>query len=416
MVISFFILYNVLVIIGIIIIAPFLLIKNTSSFKNISERMGGLPAINNCIWVHAASIGEVKASIPILKKLISLGYNVLLTTMTPSGRKYGSSLDIKGLFVSYAPIDSLLFTTIAVKRVKPKAFVILETEIWPNLILSVSVAGVKITGVNSRLTKKASKGYMYMRPIMKFLLTRFTILCVQTNDDKSRFLSLGAEDGTIHVTGNLKYAMTINSDTYIAKDIKKLFYNKRIIIAGSTHRDEEAIVLRCFSLLKQSINNIALIIAPRHLERVSEIEDLIIKEGFGYIKRSILNKPSNGQAEVLLVDTIGELSDIYSIGDVIFIGGSMTPVGGHNLIEAIIHRKPVIYGQHTESVKELVQQLDNKGGIMVHDENELCNAIKGLLEDPDKARLLGNVAYGIINQKVNVVDNIVKIMKTEKII
>ena len=412
MTILFFIIYNSLIIAGIILITPFLLVIKPSYLKYVSERMGKLPRRKAAIWVHAASVGEVKASIPLIKHIASLGREVLLTTVTPAGRRYASTLTIQGLSISYAPVDNIFSTLYAVRRLNPKTLVIIETELWPNMILAAAINGVNIVSVNARLTQKAFNAYLYIRPVMQFLLKRFKLICVQTADDGNRFAKLGAEPKKIQITGNIKYAIGAAARPASALNLKKLFPGRHIIIAGSTHQGEEQIVINCFLSLKQTAGRPLLILAPRHLSRVGEVEVLIQKSGLDYMKRSSMDGDvTAASADVLLLDTIGELADIYSIGDAIFVGGSMVPVGGHNLLEVTIHKKPVIYGRYIDTIKDFVSLLNGNGGIMVHDEHELCEAIKNLIEHTEKAEALGKKAYELIAQKVDILNNIISIMK-----
>ena len=412
MIVTLLIIYNILIVAGLVLGLPVILVFKPSYLKHVSERLGMLPHRENCIWVHAASVGEIKASVPLLKRIIASGYNVHLTTVTPAGRQFASTLDIQDLSVSYAPADSILFTWHAMRRIKPKALIILETEIWPDLIVSASASHAEIASINARLTEKALKGYLYVRPLMTFLLKRFNLICVQTADDMKRFIKLGAIPGNIYITGNIKYAVTQGIPSAPVKHMKEMFSGRHIIIAGSTHSGEEQIVCDCFVSLKKYFASPLLILAPRHLNRISEVEEILKRSGLTYLKRSLIDSGSaKDHIDVVLLDTIGELADVYSIGNAIFIGGSMVPVGGHNIIEAAIYKKPVIYGKYVDSIKEFVSLLDGNGGIMVSDESELCSAIKDILEHPDKTGALGKKAFDIISRKVETVNNVIGIMK-----
>ncbi len=412
MTILFFIIYNILITLGIVIIAPFLLLVKPSALKHVSERMGRLPRMKNAIWVHAASVGEIKASMPLLKHITSMGYEVLLTTVTSTGRQYGTTLKIKGLSISYAPLDNIVSTLYAVHRLKPKTLIIIETELWPNMILSAYMTGTNIVSVNARLTQKAFKAYLYIHHVMRFLLKRFKLICVQTQDDMNRFVKLGAETKTIQITGNIKYVIAPDRTPSSVMNLKKMFSNRYIVIAGSTHQGEEQIVINCLLSLKSFLNMPLLILAPRHLNRIGDVESIIKQSGLIYIKRSTIDEGiATNKVDILLLDTIGELADIYSIGDAIFVGGSMVPIGGHNLLEVVVHKKPVIYGQHIDTIKDFVSLLNGNGGIMVHNENELCEAIKDLLEHTEKAETLGKRAFELISQRVDILNNIIDIMK-----
>jgi len=415
MVILFFIVYNILILVGIVIILPFVLVFKPSYMKYISERVGRIPAKKGGIWIHAASVGEVKATIPLLKRLSSSGYELILTTVTPAGRKYASTLKVDNLIVSYAPVDSIFATLYAFYRLAPRALIIMETELWPNLILSALINRVNVLSVNARLTEKAFNEYRYIKPVMKFLLKGFKLICVQTTDDKKRFLGLGAVENVIKVTGNIKYSITTEDPPPIVEYIKKVFSNRHIVIAGSTHQGEEYMIVRCLVSLKQISINPLLILAPRHLNRISEVEAIIKQAGLKYKKRSAIEIKNiilpEQDVDILLLDTIGELAHIYSIGDVIFVGGSMVPVGGHNILEVVIHKKPVIYGRYVDTIKEFVDLLNGNGGIMVNNEQELCETIVDLINHTEKRRILGNKAYELVTEKVNTVNKIVEIMQ-----
>ncbi|MCL4557374.1 MAG: hypothetical protein M1491_01825 [Deltaproteobacteria bacterium] len=412
MTILFLIIYNIAIGVGILLLVPLLLVLRPKHLIHVQERMGVLPCIKGCVWVHAASVGEVKASVPLLKVIVSSGRNALLTTMTPAGRQYASTLNMKGVSVSYAPADSIVFTLYAMHRVRPSVLIILETEIWPDLIVSASLSKTDIVSINARLSEKAFRGYLYMRPVMSYLLKRFKMLCVQTQEDADRFVRLGAQKKDIHITGNIKYAADNTSTTPIAKEIQGLFKGRPVIIAGSTHAGEEQIVINCFLSLKGHVKAPLLILAPRHINRLGEVEDMLDCTGLNFIQRSMITSATSpDNYEVIILDTVGELADIYSIGDAIFIGGSMVPVGGHNLIEAVLHKKPVIYGRYTDSIKESVSILNGNGGIMVNNEEELCGAIDDLVEHPDKAERLGEKAFATIAQKVGTLNNVTDILR-----
>ncbi len=416
MTLLFFIIYNVLILAGILIVPLFLLVIRPSYLKHGLERLGRVPRLQESVWIHTASVGEVKASVPLIERIISSGNRVLLTTVTPAGRQYASTLRIQGLSVSYAPLDNILFTLYAVRRSCPKTLIIIETELWPNMILAAALNRVKIVSVNARLTYKAFRAYRVLGPVLRSVLRRFTLICAQTPDDRDRFVKLGAAPTAVRVTGNIKYAIGTNGRSDPAEKLKKTFPGRQIIVAGSTHQGEEKIVADCFLSLRQVFKSLLLILAPRHLDRTGEVELLLRQAGLRFLKRSSMDTAGTAiqqdAIDVLLLDTIGELADIYSIGDAVFVGGSLVPVGGHNLLEVVVHKKPVIFGHYTDTIKEFVSLLDGSGGIMVHDQAELCAAISNLLEHPQQAQELGEKAFMLIKQKVDTLNNIMALMKS----
>ncbi len=417
MTVLFLILYNIVIGVGILLLAPLLLILRPKHRRHVRERMGILPRRKGCVWVHAASVGEVKASAPLLRVIASSGRDVLLTTMTPAGRLYASTLNIVGVSVSYAPADCIAFTLYAMHRVRPSALIILETEIWPDLIVSASLYNVDIVSINARLSEKAFRGYLFMRPVMSYLLRKFKMLCVQSQEDAERFAQLGARREDIHIMGNLKYAAENTNRSSIAQEIKGLFRDRPIIIAGSTHEGEERIVVNCFLSLRKRLRTPLLILAPRHLNRLKEVEEVITHAGLALIKRSMIAPgilPDD--YEIIVLDTVGELADLYSIGDAIFVGGSMVPVGGHNLIEVVIHKKPVLYGKYTETIKESVALLNGNGGIMVESEDQLCSIISDLIEHPEEVARLGEKAFAVIDHKAGTLATVTDILKKAGIV
>lgn len=412
MTLLFFIIYNVLITAGILAAVPLLLLLRPSHLKHSRERLGKVPRMQRAVWIHTASVGEVKASIPLVEHLTASGHRVLLTTITPAGRQYASTLRIEGLRVSYAPADHILFTLYAVRRINPETLIIIETELWPNMILAAAMNKVKIVSVNARLTQKAFNAYRILAPVLGYMLKRFTLICAQTPDDKERFVKLGAVPETVRVTGNIKYAITVTGIPASVVKLKEMFPGRHIIVAGSTHQGEEQMVVDCFVSIRRELEAPLLILAPRHLDRAGEVETILRQAGLGYIKRSSMDPAiASETVDVILLDTIGELADIYSIGDAVFVGGSMVPVGGHNLLEVVIHKKPVIYGHYTDTIKDFVALLDGKGGIMVRNREELCAAIRDLLEHPQHARDLGEMAFQLIKQRIDTLHNVLALMK-----
>lgn len=417
MVVLFFIIYNILILLGIVLLVPGLVIFKPSYMDHALERLGKLPNTNGCIWIHAASVGEVKASAVFINKILSLGHKVVLTTVTPAGREFGLTLKLDNLSVSYLPIDSIFLMLYAFHRTKPRTLIIIETELWPNFLLAAIINRVNIVSVNARLTQKSFKRYMYIHPVTRFLLKRFTFIGAQTAEEQVRFLKLGANVEAVNVTGNIKYSIASNNISSFVQEFRNALVNRKIIIAGSTHNNEERIVLRCFNSIKHRLNNPILILAPRHLSRIPDVEKEIQQANLKYIKRSEIDSGYFiSDIDVLLIDTIGELADLYSIGDAIFVGGSMVPVGGHNILEVVIHKKPVIYGKYVDTIKDFVHLLEGSGGIMVNNEQELCEAILAIIEDQQKAQSLGDKAYTLVSEKVNTVNKIMGVLRAKNLL
>ncbi|PID67276.1 MAG: tRNA (guanosine(46)-N7)-methyltransferase TrmB [Fusobacteriales bacterium] len=332
------------------------------------------------IWVHCSSVGEVNLSESLVKKFHSVfKKNILLSVFTDTGyenakKKYAKYDKIK---VIYFPLDEKKKILEILSYINLKLLVLIETEIWFNLINECKKNKARVIVVNGRISEKSFKNYSKIKFLLKSLFKKIDYFYMQTENDKNRIISLGANENKVENVGNLKF--DINLEKYSKEDLEeyKKFLkledeNKKIFVAGSTRTGEDEILLEVFSQLKDCI----LILVPRHLERLPKIEKLIEQKSFKYIKYSELKKNINKKFDIILVDEMGVLKKLYAICDVAFVGGTLVNVGGHNLLEPLFYRKPLIFGKYLQNVKDISQEiLKRKIGYCVKNSKEFIKVI-----------------------------------------
>lgn len=381
------------------------LIKSRFNIVEVRERLGFYPRANSKgdrIWIHCASVGEVNILKPFLKFLMkeTSPSNIVITTMTETGREIAKSkyTEINNIF--FAPIDIYFSVNNALKRLKPRVIFLIETELWPDLIYYSSIYGVKLVLINARLSSTAFKWYRLLKFFFRPLLKKLELIITQSEDDKIKFSQLKDSDENIFVSGNLKFDIDISvRSEELDKKLLELFANRRVFIAGSTHEGEEEIIIKRISEYLKNFPDLKFIIAPRHIERLNPIEKLLNDYKLKFIRRTQINSSNNLFFDVLLLDTIGELSSIYRIATIVFIGGTLVPVGGHNVIEPAIVSKPVIFGPYYNNFKYACELLLSKGGgICVKDSEELFSKTVELLKDSELLQRTGRNAKNAISE------------------
>ena len=352
------------------------------------------------IWLHAASVGEVKTAESIIETLrISIpGCGFILSTMTEQGQ--AMALDKLGGSVTciYAPIDFIFSVRLAMSAIKPDLLVLLETEIWPNLLREAARRGVKTALVNGRISIRSFDGYLKARPVINEALRHINTFSMISDHDAERIARLGAPKDKIAVNGNAKYDRLSKQVSHTLSARMKRRYNigesLPVFLAGSIRSQEESIVLDVFKRIYKRYPEVLLIIAPRHLERVRAIKNLAEENGFSFQLRTDLKRPDCQRTEpVLIIDTIGELQDIYSIASIVFCGGSLAPLGGQNILEAAAWGKPVLYGPSMEDFLDAKSLLEKTGGgIQVENGDDLAEKALYYLSRPEEASLIGEQA------------------------
>jgi 3-deoxy-D-manno-octulosonic-acid transferase len=407
-------LYNFLLTLLLIGIIPYFLFRSLLSKrfrKALPQRMGFFqsPSFKRPIWVHAASVGEVFCSIPLLKKIKSEfpHSRIVLTTMTSTGNETAISYLPETDQVLFAPIDHPLIIRRTIKKIQPGLLLIAETELWPNLLRSCGKKGIPIILFNGRISQKSFRRYLFFKFFFKECLKHVSFFLMQTEEDRTRMVEIGGESQKTRAVGNLKFdqpfpSFTPETRNEIAKTLG-LSGKENVLIAGSTHSGEEKILVTLFKELKKKDPNLLLILAPRHLERLEEVERILKKEALSWLRKTSLpigaGRSDQEHPEVILLDTMGELMGIYSLGTLVFVGGSLVPIGGHNPLEPLFFRKGVLFGPYMFNFLEISSRLIEAGGaIQVSKKEELFSQLKRLLSDEGARKELGEKGYQFLQK------------------
>jgi 3-deoxy-D-manno-octulosonic-acid transferase len=407
-------LYTLLVLVFFAALSPYFAyqaIRYRKYIGSLPQRLGFLPVAFNLdgddsIWVHAVSVGEVltaRALVGDLKEQYPR-LRVFLSTTTMAGQQVArrSLPGVDGVF--YFPFDLGFIVERTLAVVRPRLFVMMETEIWPNLLRSCRRKGIRTLVVNGRISARSYPRYRLIRPLFRRVLADVDRFCVQGEETARRLLDLGADPARITVTGSLKFDSLqppgVATHESAANRVLRFFRmppGRPVIVAGSTLRGEEASVLRAFQRLRAAVGNPLLILAPRHPERFGEVERLAREEGFQTMRRSDLPIDSGPQAEVVVLDTIGELAQLYRVATVVFVGGSLVDAGGHNILEPAVFGKPIVFGPHMQNFREIAEAfLASGAAIQVRSEAELSDTLRALLADAARRTGLGAAASAVV--------------------
>ncbi len=396
-----FIIYDLVFLFIVVFYLPFYLLKR-KFHRGFLLRLGFLPGsidLGRPVWIHAVSVGEamvLKSLVEELKKILP-GKRFVFSSVTPTGNKILKSISRDNDFVTYLPLDLSFIVRRVISKINPCLFLIVETEIWPNLISVLAKKHIPVALLNGRISDASYKGYKTIRPIIRRVLDGISIFCVQTENDSRRFKDLGVPDEKIKVTGNLKFDLKIDVNFDYRK--KLMLKDADILLtAGSTHAPEEQIVLDIFKSLACEFDNLKLLIAPRHPQRAKEISQLVSSYGFRPVFTSRIPKecPTCMTRQVFILDTIGELVNFYSASDIVFVGGSLVKRGGHNILEPAALGKPVLFGPFMHNFRDIAELfLNNNCAIQVNSRADLRDKLLFLLNDNNQRQRLACGAYNL---------------------
>ncbi|MES2564922.1 MAG: lipid IV(A) 3-deoxy-D-manno-octulosonic acid transferase [Pseudomonadota bacterium] len=330
------------------------------------------------IWVHTVSVGETRAAEPLVRALQARypDHRILLTHMTPTGRRAGQNIFGESVERCYLPYDFPGGVRLFLERFQPRLGVIFETEIWPNLLYACEARGVPLCLVNARLSEKSYRGYRWLGALSRPSIARFTAIAAQTPDDAQRLSTLDADD--VIVAGNIKFDVTPRSDQVVLGRGWREMESRSVLLAASTREGEEALILDAYGQITAAP---LLVIVPRHPQRFDEVALLLERRGLRYQRRST-GRVVNPLTEVLLGDTMGEMPAYYAGCDVAYIGGSLLPHGGQNFIEACAVGTPVLLGPHTYNFALAAEQAIASGAALrIQNASELAQAAQRLLSD-----------------------------------
>ena len=415
---SMYWLYNVLLLVYWATLIPMLiyrLIREEGFYQRIKQSIGFLPddlkeKISNrhAIWVHAASVGEIVAASPIVREMRKTHPNevIIVSVVTATGFRMAHQI-IKGADgILYFPLDLPYLTDRILTIVKPRAIVLVETEIWPNFLRIAARKSIPVMMMNGRISRRSSSRYRMITFFTRRVLSTIYVFCMQSRIDAQYIIDIGADPNKVIVTGNTKYDQTygIVTDEEKKRYLKELGFDENtypIMIAGSTHKGENVSVYKAFCNIRNHFPGAKLIIAPRYIHQADLIYDEGVKHGVTMVKRSdmVAGKQIAGPYDGVLLDTIGELGRVYSLGDLIFVGGSLAHIGGHNILEPAAHGKPIVVGPNMFNFVEIFDLLSSRGAcVMVRNEEEFIDTCLDILIHPEKAEEMKRHCLEIVEE------------------
>ena len=411
-------LYSILFSLGLALMAPYYIWRHRGrkELAGWRERLGLLPPTlrqeaTGAIWIHAVSVGETLAVAGLVRALMQRypERKIFLSSVTATGREAGEKKlpGVAGRF--YLPFDWKWSVRRVLRQIRPSVLLIVETELWPNLLKTAREFGCQTLMVNARVSDRSFHGYRTIRPFMRRVLENITRICTQTATDAERFQQLGACSDRVIVTGNLKFdgrAPEFGSFGMKIRDILAEENRSPVFVAGSTMRGEEPLVLQAWQAIHKKYPRAFMILATRHPARFDEVAEMLQARQLSYTRRTSLPEDRDesrrrlASTEILLLDTIGELAEMVGVADVVFVGGSLVPTGGHNVVEPAFWGKPIIFGPHMHNFRDVASLfLKAKGAVQVADADGLADAVLHLLDHPADARQIGERAKGVVNEQ-----------------
>jgi 3-deoxy-D-manno-octulosonic-acid transferase len=414
------VLYSILVYLLLPLVLIYLLfksIKQPEYRRGFGQRLGisGPPAKRPLLWVHGASVGEIAAATPMIRRLLSAypEHTLLVTTVTPTGAERVSEIFGDEVLQCYLPLDAGFAVRAFIRRYQPELAVIMETEIWPTLYQELNGAAVPVVIASARMSQRSVDGYGGFRSLIEVALSGNVLVAAQTAADAERFQSLGVPGSKVSVAGNLKFDFDVPEEV---AEKGRLFRERHcaperpVWIAASTHHGEEQQVLESHKLLLGTCPQALLLLVPRHPERFDEVANLIRKSGLSSVRRSS-NQICDRHSQVLLGDSMGELMMYYAAADVAFVGGSLVNVGGHNLLEPAALGMPILSGQAVQNAPDVAAMLVAAGGLqLVANSDELAARLDELFARPSSRNELGKGALRAMQQNSGALDRLLQII------
>ena len=401
-----YLLYSLVLTAGALLSLPYFLYRGLVSGKywpSLNQRLGLLPASidsrgQSSIWVHAVSVGEViatRALLPLLRESFP-GKPVFVSVTTLTGKQVADRQlrEADGIF--YCPFDWRFAVQRVISRIRPQALLVMETEIWPHMLRACHQAGAATMLVNGRISDRSYRRYRWIRPFLKRFLLPVDCFCMQNSRYAERIVDLGADPRKVRVTGSLKFDAVVPTQGSPSQAARLIPADRIVLVGGSTLAPEEEILLEVFQSLREVEPGLFLVIAPRHPERFDEVMKLAESRQLRVVRRSTLQQPA-AEADVMILDTLGELASIYSAADLVFMGGSLATWGGHNLIEPAAEGKPVVFGPHMSNFQEIASSfLEAAAAIQVSGREELHEVLLRLLKEEGLRQDLGERARKLV--------------------
>ena len=429
-----FFIYSFLLTIGYLLLSPrflFDLMRKGKYAAGVWQRLGNLPELGQnekpVLWLHCVSVGETQAARPLVKEILKNfpEYRLVVSTTTNTGQKLAKEIFAEdAVLVFYFPLDWKFTVRRALQKIKPTVVLLMETELWFNFLREARQSGAKIAIINGRLSEKSVNRYLRIRKFMHRVLHYVDLALMQGNTDAKRIAQLGIRAGKIKVTGNIKYDLQFDeAESELTKQFRRRFgfaKDAPLIVAASTHAPEEDWILQAFKTVwKNSEDSLPrLLIAPRHPERFAEVEKLIKESGFDWAKRSEKASGRDKTAEIILLDSIGELRAAFPLAEIVFVGGSLVPHGGQNILEPAIARKAIITGFYTANFEAITKEfLEQEALVQLPKLNDqqvsesLAKSISNLLKDTELRQTLADNAYHVMRKNRGATKKTVEFLK-----
>lgn len=410
-----YVIYSGLLALALLVGSPWFLyqgLRRRKYFGSLRQRLGALPVSFNLdgepsIWVHAVSVGEVLAARPLVDELRARypGFRLLVSTTTVAGQQLARRQLPQADAVFYFPIDFAWVVRRVLDRVKPRLLVLLEGEIWPHVLRECRRRGVRTAIVNGRVSARSFPRYRLLAPLMRHVLADVDAICMQSDEGARRVRLMGADPARVTVTGSLKFdAVHVPAPSAHLRPRERIlrFFRltagRPVVVAGSTMRGEERPVLQAFRRIKATQPQALLVLAPRHADRFTEVMHIARGEGFATVRRTELAIDAEPRADVVVLDSIGELAQVYQLATVAFVGGSLVSTGGHNILEPAVYGRPVVFGPSMTNFAEIAEMfLANGAAVQVHSEHELEETLIALMSDPVRRAGIGAAARALVD-------------------
>jgi 3-deoxy-D-manno-octulosonic-acid transferase len=412
-------LYSILLGIGVLALLPRFLLDAARHGKyaaGLGERAGSLPKLDAggrpVVWLHCVSVGEAQAARPLARALLDEypGHALVVSTTTLTGQRVArEAFAGQAARVFYFPFDWAWSVRRALRALNPSVVLMMETELWPRFFRECRRRGVSVALVNGRISEKSFGRYRAIRPFIRRVLSDLSLAAVQTQADADRLSALGLPPGRLRVTGNVKFDIEETAARPLTEELRQRFNinkDRPLVVAASTHDPEERVALKIFKLFQAEGRRERLLVAPRHPERFDYVASWVEATGLSWARRTDEPRESDKDCDVILLDSIGELRAVYPLAEVVFVGGSIAPVGGHNVLEPALDARAVVTGPYTSNFKSIVAALLERDAIvqLPHTERpsmaarELEHALRELLDDEVGRRRTGERARAVLEE------------------
>lgn len=426
-----FVFYSFVLTVGFILMLPLFYLQREKYAAGFRQRFGHFPELKQngkpVVWIHCVSVGETNAAVPLVSEIKKEypDYQIVVSTVTKTGQELAHKLfKDQANHIFYFPFDWRFTVRRALDKIKPSVVLIMETELWFNFIREAAHRNIRIFLVNGRISEKSATRYMKIPKMMRRVLRYIDLALMQTNSDAQRLLRLGISANKVRVTGNIKYDQpAIESENEFTNSFKKRFDispEKPIIVAASTHAPEEKLILEAFIKTRagREENKPRLLLVPRHPERFDEVAALVQSKKLNLVRRSGLSALNDNEADVILLDSIGELRQTFPLAEIVFVGGSLIPHGGQNILEPASAKKAIVTGFYTMNFAEIVDQFEKNEAVIrlpELEENEvaekLANVFSELLDDESKRQKLAENAFRMMEKSRGATEKTMKLLE-----